>query len=152
MYSFQKSVKHSSGVLISRQHLTPLQCFLPPGSNYMSQTGRVPQTAEMCKEVGNASAHTRVLFQSDSRREANKPSFAPAAGGRCWHPAGLGGGKSEVGLSGPRRKTPPRALIATTRSRPEALSSGGSGCASRQFASFYRSVIRNGRPGGNLKC
>lgn len=28
----------------------------------------------------------------------------------------------------------------------------GFGCASRQFASFYRSVIWNGGPRGNLKC
>lgn len=63
LFSFpEKSVKHSSSVLISRQHLTPLSVF-PPSGLKLHVLDRVSQTAEMCKEVGNTYVHSCILFK-----------------------------------------------------------------------------------------
>lgn len=59
-------VKHSSCVLISRQHLIPLTVFSPCRHELHVLDG-VPQTAADMQEVGNTYVHSCTLFPSTSQ-------------------------------------------------------------------------------------
>lgn len=123
----EESVKHSSYVLISRQHLTPLPVFSPSRLELHILT-RVPHTAEMCKEVGNTCTQLYLVPMHLSGCVSKKRTSHPQPVGLCafwsWNPASRVGAVRSLPVRS-WRKTPPRALIATMRDSPEALLKGG---------------------------
>lgn len=107
----------------------------------------------MCKEVGNTYVHTCILFPCTS--QAVSVSSEQVVHG-WWGCVQADRGIQQAGWGPSACQALERNTTQSFNSDHEKLPRGPVkwrfGCASRQFASFYRLVIWNGHPRGNLKC
>lgn len=143
----------SSSVLVSRQHLT-LPVFPPCrlGLHFLD-------SPTDCWDVQRSWKYFKYTVVSCSRAPLGLCQWAAnmqpvGAVCRLIHAIQqdrVGAAPKSACLSGPERKHH-RLFNSDHQTQPRGPVKWRFGCASRQFASFYRLVIWNGHPRGNLKC
>lgn len=152
LYSFpEKPVEQSSSVLISRQHLT-LPVFPPCrlGLHFLDSPTDCWDVQRSWKYLCTQLCLVPMHHSGCVSKQRTSSKLGPCASW-SWHPARQGGGSPKSACQALKENTT-RSFNSDHETQPRGPVKWRFGCASRQFASFYRLVIWNGRPRGNLKC